>query len=55
MSVPNPESVIVEEVAMRFPTESVPETIASPCTLKVFAGEVVPIPTLPEAVARYAL
>ena len=45
MSVPRPEKVMLVLVAMRFPTESVPLTIASPCTLKVLEGEVVPIPT----------
>ena len=47
ISAHSPESVIVEEVAMRFPVVRVPETMASPCTESVFEGVEVPMPKYP--------
>ena len=49
--VPNPEKVIVEEVAMRPAVERVPEIRVFPWTEKREPGEVVPMPTFPPCVA----
>ena len=46
---------MVEEVAMMPATERLPEMRASPWTERSFPGVVVPMPTLPPLVAKYAL
>ena len=51
-SMPNPESVTVEDVAMKAAVESVPETRPLPCTENVAPGVVVPTPTVPPVVAK---
>ena len=53
MSVPSPESVM-ELVAVRPATLKLPETMASPCTERSLEGVVVPMPTDPSLVAKYA-
>jgi len=57
VEVPRPNSLVRELspistvlVAMRAPEVVVPEIRAFPCTEKVWAGDVVPIPTLPDEV-----
>ena len=46
MSVPNPEKVMDEEVAMNPAVESVPEKRPFPCMERVLPGVVVPMPIL---------